>query len=905
MTAAKSHSAKKAAGRGRQNVQDFAIPALESITCGFMVLDGDWRVRYANAAAVRIAGFERREVIGGDYRELLPEAARVELQRSARESVPVEAEAYDAAQARWLRVKAYPAPGGSLAVFLEDITARHAREPIASAGKEQDRLREMLESAPDGINVVAADGTLLYMNSPGLALVGAGSAAEVVGKSFYNLVAPEFRDGFQLFNQTVAGGARASLDFDVVGPDGVRRHLESEGAPLEYRDGRSVQVAITRDVTGRRHAERSSMLLAAIVDSSDDAIISKNLDGIITSWNKGAERLFGYSADEVVGKSITLLIPPDRLAEEPEILRRMQRGERVDHFETIRRRKDGSLVNLSLTISPVRDAQGRVVGASKIARDVTERKAAEEAIRKLNWQLTSDLSAMTRMQSLSTRLVQARDFPVLLTEIVDAGIEITRADMGHIQLFDDGVLQIVAHRGFDDSFLEFFSVIPHAADRPPNRRAIYEDIADSPAFAGTPALDALLAAGVRGMQVTPLISRSGKTLGLFSTHYRAPRRPGERELRMLDLLARQAADLIERKRAEEALRESERRFRQLADSMPQMVWTARPDGFVDYWNNRWYEFSGFDRQWFGDAGWEPLLHAEDLQRCHDAWYDAVRTGQQFQVECRLWDRHEKHWRWFMWQALPVRSEAGSIVKWFGSCTDIDDQKRVEDELRRVNQDLEQFAYSASHDLQEPLRGVKVYTELLSRRYGSSLDGEAQDFLGYIRGGATRMELLLRDLLAYTQVSKPGAVAEDTDANETLAEILANVKSAIVESGARVTAGPLPRLRIHGLHLKQLFQNLVGNAIKYRSAERAPLVRVSAEERNGYWIFSVRDNGIGIEPEYRERVFGLFKRLHTGDEYSGTGIGLAICQRIVERYHGRIWVESEPGEGSNFLFTLPV
>lgn len=918
MTAAGRHSPNEAsANTGVQPLQD-AIHALESLTDGFLALDDQWRLKYANTAAAGLAGRQREEMLGRDYRELFAEvtgkAIQRDLLRSVREKVPIEAEAYDRSHERWLRVKAYPAPDGGLSVFFEDVTDRkraerqqvessRAPQPSVASRENQDWLPDMVQSLSECVQVLAADGRVLRINPPGLALYGASSPAEIIGTSFYSLVTPERREEFRRFNEAVCGGNRGSLDFDIVSLSGVRRQLESHAAPLRNPDGTVSQLAITRDITGRRRAERSSMLLAAIVDSSDDAIISKNLDGIITSWNKSAELLFGYKAEEVVGKSIMILIPPDRAAEEPEILRKLQHGERVDHFETVRRRKDGSLVNLSLTISPVRDARGRVVGASKIARDITERKAAEEAIRELNWQLTSDLSAMTRMQSLSTRLVQAQDFPVLLADIVDAGIEITHADMGHIQLCEDGVLQIVAHRGFDQSFLASFAGA--CSGTLLDRRVICDVIAGCPLFAGTPAVDMLLAAGVCGMQVTPLLSRSGRLLGLFSTHYRSSYRPGERELRMLDLLARQTADLIERKRAETALRESERRFRQLADSMPQIVWTARPDGYVDYWNNRWYEFSGFDRQWFGIAGWEPILHAEDLQHSRDAWSESVRTGEPYQVEYRFWDRREKRWRWFIGRALPVRNDAGSIVKWFGSCTDIDDQKGVEDELRRVNQDLEQFAYSASHDLQEPLRGVKVYSELLSMRYGSKLDGEAREFLSFVRGGASRMEQLVHDLLAYTQVTKPGPANELTDANETLADAIADLKGAIMESSARITSGTLPRLSVHGLHLKQLFQNLVGNAVKYRSAERAPAVHVSAEARNGCWVFTVRDNGIGIEPEYRERIFGLFKRLHTGEEYSGTGIGLAICQRIVERYHGRIWVESEPGEGSSFFFTLPV
>lgn len=258
----------------------------------------------------------------------------------------------------------------------------------------------------------------------------------------------------------------------------------------------------------------------------------------------------------------------------------------------------------------------------------------------------------------------------------------------------------------------------------------------------------------------------------------------------------------------------------------------------------------------------------------------------------------------MGRALPIRDASGKIVKWFGSFTDIDDQKHVEDELRRANQDLEQFAFSASHDLQEPVRSVKIYSELLIRNCADKLDAESREYLAYLRGGATRMEMLVRDLLSYTQVMKLDKPVESADAGQALTSAIASLAGAIGETGARVTSDPLPLLWVHGTHLQQLFQNLIGNAIKYRSPDQVPAVHIAATRHDGDWIFAVSDNGIGIDPQYKERIFGLFKRLHTSDEYSGTGIGLAICRRIVDRYHGRIWVESEPGKGSTFQFTLP-
>lgn len=226
-------------------------------------------------------------------------------------------------------------------------------------------------------------------------------------------------------------------------------------------------------------------------------------------------------------------------------------------------------------------------------------------------------------------------------------------------------------------------------------------------------------------------------------------------------------------------------------------------------------------------------------------------------------------------------------------------------LRRANEDLNQFAYSASHDLQEPLRMVSIYSQLLKRRYAGRLDAQADEFIGYTVRGAQRMEMLVRDLLAYTRAADVGEEEGGlVDCNTILERTLANLQAAIADAEAVVTTTALPVVRAHEVHLMQLFQNLISNAIKYRS-ERTPRIDVSAVRQEDEWVFSVRDNGIGIDPRYGRQIFGIFKRLHGAGRYPGTGIGLAICQKIVERYGGRIWVESEVGSGSTFYFTLPV
>jgi PAS domain S-box-containing protein len=348
-----------------------------------------------------------------------------------------------------------------------------------------------------------------------------------------------------------------------------------------------------------------SVLLSAIVDSSVDAIISKSLEGIITSWNKSAERLFGYTAEEAIGQSITMLIPPERLQEEPEILSRLRRGERVDHFETIRRRKDGSLLDISLTISPIRDAGGKIVGASKVARDITE------------------------------------------------------------------------------------------------------------------------------------------------------------------------------------------------------------------------------------------------------------------------------------------------------------SKKMIVELQRANALLEQFAYSATHDLQEPLRTVKIYGQILLQKHSDQLDPEGLSALRKLQSGANKMEALVRDLLSYIRITKFAKPSEKIDATLAFETALQAVGGSISENNAEVVCeSSLPSLRMHFAHLQQLFQNLIGNAVKYHQPGLPPIVRVSARRLTSYWEISIEDNGIGIAPEYTETIFAVFQRLHSAAEYSGTGLGLAICQRIVEQYDGRIWVESELSKGSVFRFIIP-
>jgi PAS domain S-box-containing protein len=361
-------------------------------------------------------------------------------------------------------------------------------------------------------------------------------------------------------------------------------------------------------------------------------------------------------------------------------------------------------------------------------------------------------------------------------------------------------------------------------------------------------------------------------------------------------------DVTERKEAEDAKERSVRQFRLMADNAPVLVWIAGPDQRWTWLNQVWLDFVG--RPLAEELAGERTanIHADDRESTALIYEAAFRNRKAYTTEYRM-RRHDGEYHWMLEQGAPLRDASGEFSGFIGSCTDITHQKNVEEKLLRANEDLNQFAYAASHDLQEPLRMITSYSQLLVSGYGGKVDAEAELSVGFITEGTKRMRELLSDLLAYTQVGANSFhAAEAIDLNAVFRMSVANLKVGIDDSRAKVTSDPLPTVRGHAAHFAQLFQNLIGNAIKYRSLG-PPVVHVSARRQGTEWQISVTDNGLGIAPDYHEQIFGVFKRLH-GREIPGTGIGLAICQRVVERYDGRIWVNSELGRGSKFYFTLP-
>ena len=371
-------------------------------------------------------------------------------------------------------------------------------------------------------------------------------------------------------------------------------------------------------------------------------------------------------------------------------------------------------------------------------------------------------------------------------------------------------------------------------------------------------------------------------------------------------------DVTERIKLENELVESEEKFKAIASSAQDAIITIDNNGNISYWNKAAENIFGYSSQ----QGIGKDLH---MLIAPEIYHPNFQKGME---EFKLCGKGNAVGKTLELSALrsnneefPIELSLSAIKlgeKWgaVGIIRDITERKEIEkslnkrtEELERSNKDLEEFAYIASHDLQEPLRMITSYVQLLERRYKDKLDQDANDFIGYAVEGSTRMKSLINDLLVYSRVGTKGKEFTSTDINVILKKVLQNLQIALDENKVEISIGQMPKIMADDVQMIQLFQNLIGNAIKFKG-DAPPIISVKCEEQNKEFIFSISDNGIGIEKEYYDRIFMIFQRLHTRDQYPGTGIGLAVCRKIVERHGGGIWLDSEFGKGTTFYFSIP-
>ncbi len=685
--------------------------------------------------------------------------------------------------------------------------------------------------------------------------------------------------------------AREKIVFEAehLARDGRRLPVEIS-AHLFARNGCPTVLAVCRDVTERKEAELAARHLAAIVASSNDAIIGKTLDGTITSWNAAAERIYGYRAEEVLGRTIDLIVPPDRREELQAIFESLERGERVDSFETVRLTRDGRRIGISLTVSPICDGTGRVVGASAVARDVTTRTRMAKQLRQREQQLT--------------------DF----VENAPIGLHWVGPD-GIIQWANRAQLDLLgyAREEYVGQHIGTFHV-----DRE-TIKDIHRRLLAGETLHNVEARLRCKDGSIRQVLINSSVYREG---GAF-VHTRC------------FLL-----DVTERKQSQEALLENERhlRFTLEAARVGTWEWDLRTDEVT--WSDNIEAIHGMAPGTF-DGTFEAVLadvDPADRQQVQRAIECAIEQHEDYHVEYRLAPRNGAV-IWVEGKGRVIYDEAGRPVQMAGICTDVTERKRAEEQLRELNETLERrvaertaelekanlllthrnrelqdFAYVASHDLQEPLRKIHAFADLLGQDYQDLVDETGRYYLDRMQNAAARMALLIKDLLAFSRIATRGGAFRRVDLNEVLAGVLSDLEVSISEAEAAVEIDRLPAIEADATQMRQLLQNLIGNALKFHPTEARPCIRVCGALVPGEALagaggqvlrLQVQDNGIGFDEKYVERIFSPFQRLNGRSAYAGTGMGLAICRRIVERHRGLITATSTPGEGATFTVLLPV
>lgn len=394
-------------------------------------------------------------------------------------------------------------------------------------------------------------------------------------------------------------------------------------------------------------------------------------------------------------------------------------------------------------------------------------------------------------------------------------------------------------------------------------------------------------------------------------------------------------DITERKKTEEALRASEEKFRLLTDTIPQLIWTADALGNIDYYSDSVYQYCGKSPAELAKKGWLEIVHPDDRTPYQKRWMQSLKTGDDYMLEHRL-RRYDGQYRWYLSRAVPLYNDNEQITQWVGTATDIQDQKdfqrtlekvveerthelkRANLELESMNKELSSFAYISSHDLQEPLRKIQTFVSIIMNTDYANLSESGRKNFERMQLAANRMKALINDLLTYSRANNAEKVFEPTNLNTILCEIKAEFSDAIENKGAQIVIDDLPHINAIPFQLRQLFINLLSNALKFSRTGIPPVIRVTAETVEGrqisnekaddnrrYTHIMVKDNGIGFEPEYASKIFEVFQRLHSRGEYEGTGIGLAICNKIVENHEGILYAESQPGEGATFHIYLPL
>lgn len=545
-------------------------------------------------------------------------------------------------------------------------------------------------------------------------------------------------------------------------------------------------------------------------------------------------------------------------------------------------------------------------------------------------QLEQELADARLLHRLSIELIQEDGTAGLFKKIVEAAVAIMRSQYASMQmLYPDpehggvGKLRLLASSNFSPEAEKFWEWVYRdtgsscGAALRAQSRAIIPNFATDEYMQTAPTLPIFLGAGIFAAQSTPLYSRSGKLLGMISTHWNYPYTPPERHLRLLDILARQAADLIERTQTNESLRQSEERLRALTTATNDVIYRMSPD---------WKEMYHLDgRNFLSDTGkaitdWlQKYIHPKDQQHLTEAIHRAIETKSIFQLEHQVL-KADGSLGWTFSRAIPIFNGEGSIVEWFGVASDITEKRsfvtelehRVEartKELQRSNEDLQQFAHVASHDLKEPVRKIKTFGLRLMNDLSNNIIDNIKGHTEKILESANRMSTMIEGVLTYSSLNVAEQKIETLNLNRIISDIQNDLEVVISQKAALISSGELPQIEGVQVLIYQLFYNLINNSLKFSKENEKPLITINADRTliDGvkYVRISVKDNGIGFDPKHSTEIFQPFTRLNSKNKYDGTGLGLALAKKIVERHRGKIECTGRNNQGAVFIITLPV
>jgi len=864
-------------GRGKSVREDrTAATLIDSIGDGIVLLH-QGNIAFANAGLLRMLGYSRDEIEGTQFSGLLTSrSAEVVSERDKRVMSGEDGPAV-------FELDILRRDGGMLPV--EAKAARVDYEGMSSdlltmrdISERQSQEEELREAARRYKAIFDTPGQMVYLNdergrfldASDVALKRLGYTREELGElSFQDIVHPEDIPGAleTILKAMETGYVGDPVEVRVFTKSGEVFWIESSGFSLQESDEPYRGLGVARDITDRKQAEQKTEEIErryrAIFDNPLTMVYVIDEQGRFVDANDAALKRMGITRDALGKVAIQDVIDPEDLHKAMENLAEaMSKGYIGDAVQFRLVSTSGERIWIE-TAGYAVEQDGEHFRGLGIARDITDRKMAEEALQG-----------------------SERYFKALIENSSDA-IYVVGAD-GTIKYESPSVEHLFGHVQGENIGVDPFSFIHPEDER--DAKNFYSSVMENP--------------GVPMSMEYRFRAEDGMYIYIKSVAQNLIDDPA------VGGIVVNARDVTERREAEETIRDSEARFRTIFNNAnDSIIWVDREGEVVDA-NARVEVLFGYSRDELvmSDLVRHDLIMPAEMGRIAQLFSEALEGRVTSLLEVQLWHKDGRVLTVEV-SVSPVE-DVGGVGGFLAIVRDITERKETEElvahyaaELARSNADLEQFAYVASHDLQEPLRMVSSYVKLLEKRYKGRLDSDADEFIYYAVDGVTRMQALIEGLLAVSRVGTRGKEFGPVECEAVLDRVLANLQMAVEDSGAVVTHDSLPKVMADELQLSQVFQNLIANAIKFRK-EESPRIHVSAEGREGEWVFSVRDNGIGFEQEYAERIFVIFQRLHRDEEYDGTGIGLALCEKIVERHGGSIWVESHPGAGSTFYFSVP-